>query len=58
MAQYYGNVHFLAVCRIANTGGVVMAHLSYNTETDLNGKFGYSTPFFSSSDFKGCFFQG
>ena len=41
MAQYYGNVHFLAVCRIANTGGVVMAHLSYNTETDLNGEFGF-----------------
>lgn len=37
MAQYYGNVHFLGVARISSQGGVVVAHLSYNTETDING---------------------
>lgn len=34
--QFYGNVHFLAVARIAGQGIVVASH-SYNTETDLNG---------------------
>mmetsp|Transcript_9628 Transcript_9628/g.14491 ORF Transcript_9628/g.14491 Transcript_9628/m.14491 type:complete len:232 (-) Transcript_9628:201-896(-) len=34
--QYYGNVHFLGVARIAGTGIVIASH-SYNTETDLNG---------------------
>lgn len=34
--QYFGNVHFLGVARIAGTGIVIASH-SYNTEIDLNG---------------------
>lgn len=34
--QYFGNLHFLGVARIAGSGIVVASH-SYNTETDLNG---------------------
>lgn len=34
--QYFGNLHFLGVARIAGQGIVVASH-SYNTETDLNG---------------------
>jgi hypothetical protein len=35
-SQYYGNVHFLGVARVAGQGIVIASH-SYNTETDLNG---------------------
>jgi hypothetical protein len=34
--QYFGNVHFLGVARVAGTGIVIASH-SYNTEIDLNG---------------------
>ena len=34
--QYFGNLHFLGVARVAGQGIVVASH-SYNTETDLNG---------------------
>lgn len=38
MSTFYGNVYFLGVARVANKGGIVMAHISYNgSETDLNG---------------------
>ena len=35
--QYFGNVHFLAVARVASGRGIVIASLPYNTEIDLNG---------------------
>lgn len=34
--QYYGNVHFLGVGRVAGQGIIIASH-SYNTETDLDG---------------------
>lgn len=34
--QYFGNVNFLGVARVAGQGIVVASH-SYNTEIDLNG---------------------
>ena len=34
---YYGNVHFLAVARVAAGRGIIMASHAYNTETDLKG---------------------
>ena len=34
--QYFGNVHFVGVARVAGQGIVIASH-SYNTETDLNG---------------------
>jgi hypothetical protein len=38
MSQSYGNVHFIGVARISNQGGVVMAHVSHNTQTDIAGQ--------------------
>lgn len=37
MSQFYGNVHFLGVARVAQGQGIVIASHAYNTETDLNG---------------------
>lgn len=36
MAEAHGNVHFMAVCRLEGSTGVIIAQHSYNTETDLN----------------------
>jgi hypothetical protein len=36
-SQFYGNVHFLGVARVAQGQGIVIASHAYNTETDLNG---------------------
>lgn len=33
----YGNVFFMAVCRLEGHNGIVIASHSYNTETDLSG---------------------
>lgn len=35
--QFYGNVQFLGVARVAQGQGIVIASHAYNTETDLNG---------------------
>lgn len=35
--QFFGNVHFLAVARVAGGRGIIMASHAYNTEIDLNG---------------------
>lgn len=36
MSQFYGNVHFMGVARVAQGQGIVIASHAYNSEIDLN----------------------